>query len=93
MREKGQPRGIERERLRGKIRKRENLGRVLIANMTRLNSPPAGPPTGITLELVRFLLNYAPIDGAEILKVNLFRLYHIFRSLSNCRTVRTLFTC
>lgn len=67
MREKGQPRGTEREGLRGKIRKRENLDRVLIANMTMLNSPPGGPR--ITLEFICSLLNYAPIDETKILKV------------------------
>lgn len=46
-----------RERLRGKIRKRENLERVLIANMTMLNSPPGGPRARITLELVCLLLH------------------------------------
>lgn len=62
-REKGQPRGTERERLRGKIRKRENLDGVLIANMTMLNSPPGDPRPRITLELVRsLLLNYASIE-------------------------------
>lgn len=34
----------ECERLRGKIRKRGNLDRVLIANMTMLNSPPVRAP-------------------------------------------------
>lgn len=55
-----------RERLRGKIRKRENLDRVLIANMTMLNSPPSGPRARIMLEFICSLLNYAPIDGAKV---------------------------
>lgn len=48
-----------RKRLRGKIRKRGNLDRVLIANMTMLNSPPGrAPRLRVTLELVSLLLNY-----------------------------------
>lgn len=63
-REKGQPRGTERERLRGKIRKRENLDGVLIANMTMLNSPPGDPPSSY----------YARIGPLAVAKLCVYRM-------------------